>query len=106
MKFALATLLCFILGALAIIFPNGQMPHQLQLANGETAIAYTDGTVYTNTQHNKRTLSLNESGQLMSSCSLMGPGFLSYHEIRMPASAQETNEWNEVQIKMSQGVSK
>ena len=97
MKTALAFLLgWFVLGGAAITFPGGHMPHSVDVGNGETVIAYTNGIVYTGAGDHKRTLWQKSDGSIMSSFPIIG-GYHTYMVVELPATPQEVAKWRRAQ---------
>ncbi len=90
------------IGAAAITFQGGHMPHWIDVGNGETVVAYTNGVVYTNPpgaglMGGKRTLWQAKDGSIMSSFSLVGPGPLIYSVPYIPATPEEVAKWKKAQ---------
>lgn len=97
-----------VIGAAAITFQGGCMPHWINVGNGETVVAYTNGVVYTNPPGaslagGKRTIWQAKNGTIMSSFSLVGPGGINITPFVL-ATSEEAAKWKKVQALLAKGT--
>lgn len=94
------------IGATAMLFQGGNMPHFVNIDNSETAVAYTNGVVYTNDGRglldSRRTLWREKDGTIMSSQSVIGQRF--FIIVPLPATPEEVVKWEKAQARIRTDV--